>query len=280
MGFFSGILSAVLPAVGSYFGGPIGGMIGSAIGGGIQASSAERSVQDTNQMNYAMFKEGQEFNAAEAEKQRGFSERMANTSWQRGVADMQAAGLNPMLAYHEGGAATPSAASASAPAPQRMEAAGLAGINTAITARRLEGELEAMKAKAALDRSQALVNVAQVPFVEQQTRTSAAQAGVHEATAKNILERLRVIMPEEHAKLVSEVYQLNQNSRLTEEQWRTQLERTKLTKAEVELALLAIPRARNEAGAQSSWWMREISPYLPDFLKGASGAGAVRGMMR
>lgn len=54
-----------------------------------------------------------QFNATEAQKQRDFEERMAKNSYTYAVEDMKRAGLNPILAYSQGGASVPNGAAAS-----------------------------------------------------------------------------------------------------------------------------------------------------------------------
>lgn len=56
------------------------------------------------------------YNAAEAQKNRDYQTYMSNTSYQRAVKDMQAAGINPILAAQNGGASTPTGATGSASA--------------------------------------------------------------------------------------------------------------------------------------------------------------------
>lgn len=87
-------------------------------------------------------------NSAIAQRQMDFQREMSNTSYQRSMADMRAAGLNPILAYKTGGASTPSGASI--PAQNEIEPA----INSALAVRRQNADLQLTQAQTALTQNQ------------------------------------------------------------------------------------------------------------------------------
>lgn len=54
-----------------------------------------------------------QFEADQAKRQMDFQERMSNTAYQRAVEDLRKAGLNPILAYTQGGSSSPAGSSGS-----------------------------------------------------------------------------------------------------------------------------------------------------------------------
>lgn len=154
-----GLLGAIGTGVGAYFGGPTGAGFGGAIGGGLDGMLSQ---QATNSQNADM-----------AQSQMDFQAYMSNTSYQRAVADMKAAGLSPMLAYHQGGASTPVGAMATMQNPA-TSGAQVAGTYSQIAQN--AANLENIKADTTLKGAQTHAAEAQASAAEAAANQSAWSA--------------------------------------------------------------------------------------------------------
>lgn len=135
----------------------LGGMMGAA---GQQQTNAKQ-MEFQNEQRYL----SQLYNTAEAQKQRDWQQEMSSTAYQRAMADMRAAGLNPMLAYSQGGASTPSGAAGSI---------GYSG-----TTLGNPGALSGAGVSSAAQVGKVYADLAQT---KQNTKTSEAQAELNKAT--------------------------------------------------------------------------------------------------
>lgn len=113
-------------------------------------------------------------NAREAAAQRDWEERMSNTAHQREVADLKAAGLNPILSAGGSGASTPSGAVATFDNTMEHLGKGVQGaVSNVMAAKALakdlemkDKEIEAKDAAIALDRANARVAASNARFAD------------------------------------------------------------------------------------------------------------------
>lgn len=226
------------------FGEALGGLASGAmsIAGGLIQNSANKNAADrANNFTQSQNLAAMEFNKAEAIENRlfqdhqarqqmdfqttsantamGFAERMANTQFQRGMADMKSAGLNPILAYQKGGNAAPVGVSqsgasggggqASAPtgAGQRAQMENVLGpaVSSAAQGARTVAELQNLAAtldqtrantdlvranarnvdvNTGLQTAQTITETGRPDLVRAQVNQSRAQAGQASATAR------------------------------------------------------------------------------------------------
>ena len=76
-------------------------------------------------LGYKGVKDTNKANIASAREQMAFQERMSGTAYSRAMRDMRRAGLNPMLAYQQGGASSPGGAMPVLQNPMQYAATGL-----------------------------------------------------------------------------------------------------------------------------------------------------------
>lgn len=158
------------------------------LGGGILSYLGQ---EETNRSNAVMANQAQAASSREAQANREWQERMSNTSYQRAVKDMEAAGLNPMLAYQSGGAGTPSGATGMAFQAQMGNSLGSAveGFNRS---RSVEAAAEKDTSQADVNKEQSGLTKAAVEKTNQETQTGKALEASYKADALNKATQARL----------------------------------------------------------------------------------------
>lgn len=207
-------------------------------------------------------------NAKQAQLNRDFQERMSNTAYQRGVKDLKAAGLNPALAYGQGGASAPTGSTATMDNPAR-------GLGSSAA------QVMALRNSTSLTKAQIAAATAQAAKTQAETRNQEIENEVAAERAKLEIEGLRYGNRESYERgdrLRVETQMLRDTweprFRMAQAQLENMQQSTKTAEAssklqEIQAALAAadLPRARALARVYESWVGKNMVPWLEPIAK-------------
>ncbi|AXL15588.1 DNA pilot protein [Microviridae sp.] len=201
-----------------------------------------------------------------AREQMAFQERMSNTAYQRSMADMRKAGLNPMLAYQKGGASTPSGAQPNIKNP--LEGAPQAA-SAYVAAKTATANIKNIEANTALQKTQALTEAEKAAQVRAQTELFSSQSGLAGAQTEKVAYEIRNIEAATtlSAAQANVAHQTFQNL-LTE----GQIKEADLTVKQKEAIYAIVQTKVYESGVgQATIWLKELGFGQPkDWIAGAT----------
>lgn len=144
--------------------------------------------EDVNSASAAASEKQMDFQRQQNQKMMDFQQYNSNTSYQRGVKDMIKAGLNPMLAYSQGGASTPSGTTSQGSQPAFIGNKLQAGVNSALDVAQRTTAVDNTKADTVLKETQARVNSAEEAEIIARTPTYAQGIRLSEHQVQKALQ--------------------------------------------------------------------------------------------